>query len=44
MTPDGFRGVVRLVVDAPVPQLRAWAAGALPPGALEVQEQAQQEG
>lgn len=39
MAPDGFRGVVRVVVDAPVPRLRAWAAEALPPGALEVDEQ-----
>jgi hypothetical protein len=39
MSPDGFAGVVRLVVDTPVPRLRAWAAAHLPPGALEVSEQ-----
>lgn len=39
MSPDGFRATVHLVVDAPVPQLRAWAARALPPGTLQVQEQ-----
>ena len=40
MAPDGFRGTVRLVVDAPVPQLRAWAARHLPAGALEVEQSA----
>jgi len=37
MSPDGFRGVVRLVVDAPVPRLEQWVAGHLPAGALEVE-------
>ncbi len=39
MSPDGFRSTVRVVVDAPVPQLRAWAARTLPAGTLQVQEQ-----
>ncbi|MCW2606417.1 MAG: hypothetical protein JWO60_1110 [Frankiales bacterium] len=36
MAPDGFRSVVRLVVDAPVPRLAQWASVHLPPGALDV--------
>ena len=39
MSPDGFRATVHLVVDAPVPRLRAWAPQALPPGTLQVEEQ-----
>ncbi|MCU1691050.1 MAG: hypothetical protein JWM64_141 [Frankiales bacterium] len=39
MAPDGFRSRIALVVDAPVPLLRAWAAEHLPPGALEVTEE-----
>lgn len=38
MAPDGFRSVVHVVVDAPVPRLRAWAAEQLAPGAVEVEE------
>ncbi len=30
MVPDGFTGTISLTVDAPVPQLQAWAAGNLP--------------
>lgn len=44
MAPDGFRSVVHVVVDAPVPALRAWAAEHLPPGALAVEERPAQEG
>lgn len=36
MAPDGFHGVVRLVVDAPVPRLEAWAVDHLPAGLLLV--------
>ena len=37
MTPDGFHGVVRVVLDAPAPALQAWAAAHLAPGALDVE-------
>lgn len=40
MVPDGFRSVVRLLVEGPVPLLEAWAAEHLPAGALEVEEEA----
>lgn len=38
MSPDRVRGVVLLVVDAPVPQLLAWAEATLPAGALELEQ------
>ncbi len=40
MAPDGFRSRIALVVDAPVPELEAWAERHLPPGTLEVTTQA----
>lgn len=36
MSPDGFSGVVDLVVEREVPVLRAWAAAAVPAGALRI--------
>ena len=36
MSPDGFSGVVDLVVEREVPALRAWASATVPPGALRI--------
>lgn len=40
MAPDGFRGVVRVVLDGPAPALEVWTAAHLPPGAVEVEVEA----